>query len=170
MIGLISRAAAAVALAAAAVAGPVAMAAPASAHTSLTGTAPKDGAVVPAPKNVVLTFGDSVILPQVVLTDAAGKEFGGKPKAAGDKVTLPVRKALQPGVHHVSWRAVSPDGHPIQGEFSFTVEGDAAGAAAPSAQGEKEGGGPWTWIVLGVVALVLVGGGLYWASSRGDEE
>ncbi|ROO90418.1 methionine-rich copper-binding protein CopC [Actinocorallia herbida] len=170
MIGVISRASAAVALAAAAVAGPVALAAPASAHTSLTGTAPEDGSVVPAPKSVVLTFADAVILPQAVLTDAAGKEFGGKPASKGKKVTVPVRKTLQPGLHHVSWRAVSPDGHPIEGEFSFTVEGGATQAAASSARQEEEGSGPWTWIVLGVLALGLVGGGLYWASSRNDEE
>ncbi|MDX6741859.1 copper resistance protein CopC [Actinocorallia sp. A-T 12471] len=168
MRGLIARAVAAVALAAAATAGPIA--APASAHTSLSGTSPEDGSVVPAPESIMLTFADSVILPQAVVTDAEGKEVGGKPKLKSDKVTVPVRKPLAPGLHHVSWRAVSPDGHPIQGEFSFTVEGQAAQTAAPASAQEEDEGRSWTWIALGVVALGLVGGGLYWASSRNDDE
>lgn len=55
-------------------------------------------------------------------------------------VVAPIAGALGAGSYTVRWQIVSADGHPVRGEYSFTVAEDAAGlapaaaAAAPAAQ------------------------------------
>ncbi|MDL4818359.1 copper resistance CopC family protein [Actinomadura opuntiae] len=145
---------------------------PASAHTSLTGASPAQNATVAPPAQVVLTYGDPVQLPQVVITDAqGGRHESGAPQAVDNKVTEAVKGTLPNGVYTVGWRVVSPDGHPISGTYKFTVTGSAGAAPAPSASasaskasGRASGSDSSGWLWIGLIALVVVavGGGFAW--------
>jgi copper resistance protein C len=158
---------------------------PAQAHTALKESSPAKGATVPSPSQIVLTFTDSVIVPQVVVTGASGaKHQSGPAKAKGDKVTQPIEGTLEPGTYTVGWRVVSADGHPVTGTYKFTVEGApkasgtpgqaAVPAPVPQASttdsgstssknvGSENAGSSWLWVGLAalVVALLVAGGSL----------
>lgn len=154
----------------------VAFAAPASAHDTLTGSTPKKGATVESPSEIELTYSGSVRLPRVVVTDASGKEYqSGDPRAVDNKVTAGLNGVLPDGEYTVAWRVVSSDGHPIQGTYTFTVEGaeepeqpaaepSAPESAAPApaetqAASSEESGGSSGWLWIGLIALVLAGAG-----------
>lgn len=165
----------------------LAFAAPASAHTALTGSNPKEGATVAPPSEIVLTFANPVTLPQVVVTDESDvRHETGEPQSVDNDVTQALKAPLPNGEYTVGWRAVSPDGHPISGTFEFTVEGAApsspaagagAGASAepsaaapapapassPASSSEPEGtSASWLWVGLGALAVALVVGGVAW--------
>jgi methionine-rich copper-binding protein CopC len=94
------------------------------AHSRLLHTSPADGATITEPAAaVVLTFNEMVSkrFTTVVVTgpDDAADSRGGV-QVVDTAVTQPIY-ALHSGAYHVAWRAVSADGHPVQGEFRFTV-------------------------------------------------
>lgn len=108
------------------VAAPVALAAPASAHDSLTGSNPSAGSTVTtAPERVKLTFTDEVkqIGLTVLVKDPTGASVtDGEPTIAGTAVLQPVDALTVPGEYTVAYRVVSSDGHPINGRFTFTLD------------------------------------------------
>ncbi|RSN62132.1 copper resistance CopC family protein [Actinomadura sp. WAC 06369] len=157
----------------------LAFAAPASAHTALTGSNPEEGATVAPPSEIVLTFANPVTLPQVVVTDESdARHETGEPQSVDNDVTQALKAPLPNGVYTVGWRAVSPDGHPISGTFEFTVEGAApsepaetadpsaaapAPASSPASTSEPEGtSASWLWVGLGALAVAVVAGGVAW--------
>jgi len=62
----------------------------------------------------------------VTLADASGKPVGvGAPRrgsGAKDPVEVAVDAMLPDGTYTVSWKTSSKDGHPIKGDFAFTVK------------------------------------------------
>jgi len=107
---------------------------PAFAHASLVRTDPSASATVDrSPKRVVLTFSEPVSprFAIVSVTDARGRQRAtARPEQAdGDShaVSVPVQ-TLEPGWYLVYWRAISADGHPVRGAFTFAV-GPNAGPA-----------------------------------------
>ncbi|MEV5829255.1 copper resistance CopC family protein [Spirillospora sp. NPDC052242] len=161
----------------------LAFAAPATAHTALTGSNPEEGSTVAPPSEIVLTFANPVTLPQVVVTDESDvRHETGEPRAVDTDVTQALKAPLPNGDYTVGWRAVSPDGHPISGTFEFTVEGAApsspaaqeapsaepsaaapAPASSPASSSESEGtSASWLWIGLGALVVALVVGGVAW--------
>jgi copper resistance protein C len=170
-----------VAAAAAALLGVLATAAPAEAHTTLTSSDPAKGASVAAPAQIRLTYADPVRFPGVVLLDAKGGHHeAGKASAVDNHVTQQVGGTLPPGVYTVGWRVVAEDGHPVTGEYKFTVKGgggspSASSAGAPSSSAGAPSSAPaspaaepaqhtssagWWWIGLVVVVLAVIGGTL----------
>ncbi|MFE5334805.1 copper resistance protein CopC [Isoptericola sp. NPDC056573] len=125
------RRALAVLLAAAAV--PVlglALAQPASAHDRLLSSDPADGATVDeTPAELTLVFSADVLAAgaQVAVTTADGT-VPAEVTVDGDEAVAALPDDLPGGDWDVSWRVVSSDGHPIEGELAFTV----ASAATPS--------------------------------------
>ena len=98
--------------------------APAAAHDQLVESDPPADAVTAAPTAITLTFNADILdlSSQVVVTDAAGQVVLDAPgEADGAVLTVPVEQSFDAGVHLVTWRVVSSDGHPIEGTFSFTV-------------------------------------------------
>ncbi len=91
------------------------------AHAMLVQSQPSDGAVLAdAPAQVTLRFSESVVLTRLRLI-APGQGFDlPLPEAQGATVAVPL-PALDAGVHALSWRAVSGDGHPVAGTVSFAV-------------------------------------------------
>jgi hypothetical protein len=166
---------------AAALTGVLLTAAPAEAHTTLTSSNPAKGATVVSPAQIRLTFADPVRFTGVVVTDAhGGHHESGKSQAVDNHVTKAVAGPLAAGAYTVGWRVVAPDGHPVTGEFKFTVTG-SGGAASPapsssSASSSSAPAGPatqpaaqptkqtssagWWWIGLAILAVALAGGGL----------
>lgn len=135
----------------------------ASAHTSLSSAAPVENSTVAAPTEVILTYVDSVTLPQVVVLDTKGKHHEkGRAYVIDNKVSEKIDGRLPGGTYTVGWRAVSPDGHPISGEYHFTVKGGAA-AAPTTTDNSSTGGSGLLWLCLGGAALVLIAGGIVWA-------
>lgn len=171
----------AVAAVATALLGVLVTAAPAEAHTTLTSASPAKGATVTSPAQIRLTFADPVRFTGVIVVDAKGGHHeSGKSQAVDNHVTEPVAGVLTPGVYTVGWRVVAPDGHPVTGEYKFTVKGGAAAsssstapttpaasAASPAAEPVKHtSSAGWWYVGLAILVIALVGGGLALARRR----
>ena len=121
-------------VAAAAACAALALPAVASAHAYLIRTAPAASVTLDAPPpSVALTFDEAVeprfALISVTDVDAHSEAAGPLHRAAGNPDTLVVPlKRLPEGWYLVYWRAISIDGHPVQGAFTFAV-GPNAGPA-----------------------------------------
>ncbi|MEV0387179.1 copper resistance protein CopC [Nonomuraea sp. NPDC050643] len=109
----------------------VASAPAALAHDRLKSSSPADKAKVKQVETIELEFTARMTLPTIVLDGPDGKSVSlGKPKADGTKVTARITEPLDPGRHRMAWRVVSSDGHPIQGELTFTVTAPPATPAS----------------------------------------
>ncbi len=99
----------------------------ASAHAYLVRTVPAaSGVLNSAPSTVSLTF-DEAVEPRfaiVSVTDASGTQHATaavqRSSANPDTLVVPVSH-LGEGWYLVYWRAISVDGHPVQGAFTFAV-------------------------------------------------
>jgi copper transport protein len=117
------RLAAAAALALGAVLG---AASPASAHALLLRTEPSPQTTVKAPPAAVKLFFSEpveVTFGAIRVFDVDGKRVDpGKLQRVGDgsEVDVPLT-AIKNGTYTVTWRAVSADGHPVHGGFTFYV-------------------------------------------------
>ena len=110
--------------------GAVALAVPsiASAHAYLIKTVPVASGVLDGPPpNVALTY-DEAVEPRfaiISVTNVSGtQETTGAPArspANPDTLVVPLRPHLPPGWSLVYWRAISVDGHPVQGAFTYAV-------------------------------------------------
>jgi copper transport protein len=108
----------------------VALLAPAaaSAHAYLIKTVPSASGIVDvSPPVVALTY-DEAVEPRfaiISVTDKAAHQETTGPvhRSASDPDTLvvPLRPHLPEGWYLVYWRAISVDGHPVQGAFTFAV-------------------------------------------------
>jgi methionine-rich copper-binding protein CopC len=123
-----------------ALAGVFATATAASAHDSLLVTEPAQGSTTAGPiTQLTLTFSGDPIGGQgadvVELLGPDGKYYEtGCAQLSGPELTVPV--AMGPaGTYEVAWRAVSSDGHPVSGTYTFTYAPDAAASTGPQASG-----------------------------------
>lgn len=98
----------------------------ANAHATVTHAEPAANASVAAPKMIVLHFNEALEakLSNFKLTDVDGKEMATMPMAAPDNKSLAAmpHALLTPGLYTISWTAVGGDGHPMKGNYSFTVK------------------------------------------------
>ena len=109
---------------------------PASAHTDLVSTSPKDGVNVgaTAPATIEVTFSEPTLLQgsAIVLNDETGNEVNlGELTQTGSTLSVAVPPDLPNGKSTVTWRTVADDGHVITGTFSFTYVGTTT-ATTPS--------------------------------------
>ena len=164
--------------------------APAFAHDELIASSPEPGDVLEAaPAEVALTFSGDIIEAgtAVVVVDHHGEEVEvGAPAVAGTEVTAALPADLS-GDYQVRWRAVSADGHPIEGTIDFGVGADATGTwteeaphddapADSEATGETEqaedtastGADGWTiaGFVVGALGILALGAALIVAARR----
>jgi len=120
-------------LAAAAV-GALAAPAAASAHAYLVKTVPAQSQILhAAPRQVALTY-DEAVEPRfatISVTDAKGRQLAtgtaSRSPSNPDTLVVPLRPHLSRGWYLVYWRAISVDGHPVQGYYTFAI-GPAPGA------------------------------------------
>ncbi|HWT32634.1 MAG TPA: copper resistance CopC family protein [Microbacterium sp.] len=149
-----------------AAAGVVVTALPASAHDQLISTSPANGSTVATlPAQVTLTFGEVVLDTdggtQVKVTDATGKVIDAGPTEVQDNVVSQRVNGAAAGPVTVLWRVISEDGHPVSGEFTFTVQSGTTSAPAPSSTptatpAAASSASPVIWVVAGIVAAVVV--------------
>lgn len=119
---------------------PAVAAGPALAHDALQSTTPAaDATVTSAPGTVSLTLSEpptdseSLNLSVITVTDGEGKTLSdGKVTVTGATISTTVAPGAN-GPHKVLWRAVSSDGHPIEGSYSYTVQDPARTASAAPA-------------------------------------
>lgn len=119
----------------------------ASAHAALTGSDPKDGAVVEvAPKDITLTFSEQIAMGDnsIRVLDPSSKRVDvAKTRDLSDGGTVRYAVDLKPGLpdgtYTVAWQAVSTDSHPVSGAFTFSVGAPSKTTATVS--GQEAGGG-----------------------------
>lgn len=108
----------------------IAGASPAFAHDELLASSPEPGQVFDtAPAEVALDFSNDIIEvgTAIVVVDHHGGDVEvGDPVVAGAHVSAALLTDLE-GEYQVRWRAVSSDGHPIEGTIDFGVGADATG-------------------------------------------
>jgi copper transport protein len=114
----------------------------AAAHAYLVKTIPAASGILDAPPpNVQLTY-DEAVEPRfaiISVTNAAGRQETSGPvrrsPANPDTLVVPLRPHLPQGWYLIYWRAISVDGHPVQGAFTYAVgpnPGPAPQFAVPS--------------------------------------
>jgi methionine-rich copper-binding protein CopC len=106
----------------------VAAAGAAEAHARLVKADPKVGSTVAAsPARLWLRFNEVPRLPgtgvQVTGPGGAEVKLGPLAKDTADvrAIVAPVPERLAPGRYNVRWKALSPDAHHTEGDFSFIV-------------------------------------------------
>ena len=97
----------------------------ASAHATLDHASPAAGSTVhSAPQEVLLTFTERLepAFSIIEVTDVSGTRVdSGKSEVNGS--TMRVRlKVLREGQYRVRWRAITPDAHRVDGDFTFDVD------------------------------------------------
>lgn len=112
------------------------MAPSANAHDVLISSNPEDGAEVDSLTSFTLTFSDDPldVNPIIAISGPDGQEkaLDVTPVIDGRDVYVEFSD-LEPGTYEVSWRVVSSDGHPIEGEQSFTILPSADAEPGPDA-------------------------------------
>ncbi len=143
---------------------------PASAHAALTGSDPRQGAVVDkAPAQVSLTFSESVSMDDDSLRvlDPKGKRVDdGSPSGTGGTTySVKLHAGLPDGTYTVTYQVVSADSHPVAGAYTFSVGAPSETSVSVSAQAA---GGGFVGGLYGVgryvsyaAFVVLVGGAAF---------
>ena len=100
----------------------------ASAHAYLVKTVPAASVVLNAPPSTIQLTYDEAVEPRLAIisvTDADGRQetSGAVRRSAGnpDTLVVPLRAHLPEGWYLIYWRAISVDGHPVQGAFTYAV-------------------------------------------------
>ncbi|REJ04643.1 copper resistance protein CopC [Microbacterium bovistercoris] len=167
----------------------------ASAHDELVSADPAaDTTVETLPAQLALTFSGDVLdaegATMIQVTDPAGSPVtDGAPTVDGTTVTQPLAAGGPAGLYHVAWKVVSADGHPIAGEYAFTVTTGSAVTPTPTTAPAPEqttpetspaptvtvtatptpaatSGSPvWLWVLL-IVAVLVVAGIAVWLGMR----
>lgn len=171
----------------------LATASPAQAHDELIGSDPAaDSSLDALPAQLTLTFSAEIADDEgasvVQVTDAAGTALAdGSPVIRDNVLTQPLAGEAS-GAVTVLWKVVSSDGHPISGEFSFSVPDAPAPTPSetPSESAAPEPAettpavtdapdmtedpvatafaSPLTWVGIAAVAIAVIA--LIWAARR----
>ncbi|CAM5601344.1 Copper resistance protein CopC OS=Streptomyces alboniger OX=132473 GN=CP975_17305 PE=4 SV=1 [Streptomyces alboniger] len=142
-------------------------AAPASAHAALTGSDPKQGAVVDkAPAQVKLTFSEKVAMSDgsVRVLDPAGKRVDTEKTTdlGANTYGVKLRPGLPDGTFTVAYQVVSADSHPVAGAFTFSI---GAPSDTKAALPDQEAGGGLVGVLYDIAryfsyaGFILVVGG-----------
>ena len=110
----------------------------AQAHATLIGTSPGQGSTLRvAPRQVVLEFDESVQT-NFAVVDVVGPDgvalSSGDVSVTDNTVIARVRPPTVAGDFTVAWRVVSDDGHPVDGQFSYTLTKRALSHVRPSSE------------------------------------
>ncbi len=146
--------------------GAVGIASPAIAHSQLLATSPAADSTARAPADeVTLTFNEPVKarFSTVAVTGPEGLSYSRYALRVVDNVVHQAVYPLRSGTYQVAWRVVSADGHPVSGEFRFTVAlppGHEPMDPPPQPTAVSQPSGPsvwaaWLWVVTVAAVLVL---------------
>ncbi|MET8221887.1 copper resistance protein CopC [Streptomyces sp. NPDC005301] len=117
---------------------------PVSAHAALTGSDPRQGAVVDrAPTQITLSFSEKVALSggSVRVLDPEGKrvDTGDPADLGGAMYAVRLHAGLPDGTFTVTYQVVSADSHPVAGAFTFSI--GAPSQTSVSVSDRTAGGG-----------------------------
>lgn len=169
---------------------------PAAAHDELVSTDPAADAVLESlPPQITLSYSADILTDAgasvIEVTDSSGASLtDGAPTVSGAEVTQALSGSAS-GTVTVKWRVVSSDGHPIDGDFAFTVptavptptataapsasaSPTAVESAAPTATADAtplpadstSEASPLPWILLAVALVIVAGVLVYVFASR----
>lgn len=114
----------------------VATAPAANAHSELVSSTPENNTeLTEPPSEVVLEFNEEMepIGTKIAVADPNGDPVSvGEPVLEGTVITQAISAEVA-GDYTVVWRTVSADGHPISGEFTFTLTGAPAESTSSEA-------------------------------------
>ncbi|WP_170289803.1 copper resistance CopC family protein [Cytobacillus depressus] len=163
------------------------------AHSHLEGSNPADGDIVTEPlKEIVLEFDGKIEQGSYIdVKTTEGKEIQLQEITIGEgTLTGTVAEPLPNDEYQVNWSIISADGHPIEGEFSFTVnapvpESVEEGTEKPSETTEspkqsaedqekvasvdevqKESSSSSMTVILIVLLVIIVAGGFFLLTKR----
>ena len=111
------------------------------AHTHLLSTNPVNGAEVTTElSSISLTYGGQIEEGSFFeITSSEGQNIEVEAFTVGDRVlTGSLAQPLENGAYTVAWTSISEDGHPLTGEFSFTVNVHIEEQTAPTDEQETE--------------------------------
>jgi copper resistance protein C len=150
----------------------------AQAHSVLLATAPAAGASVATKiSEVTLTFNErvhgdfsTVVVKGLSSRGAIVSYSDGRVQVIDDVVHQKVYP-LRSGSYDVAWRVISADGHPVEGQFDFTVRlsagqepaADPPPPATTANSGSSSSGHDAAWIAGGAAALVVAAALVAWA-------
>ncbi|MGV0810387.1 copper resistance CopC family protein [Mycolicibacterium boenickei] len=142
----------------------------ASAHAARIAADPAEHSSLSAtPQRVSATFNEA-LQPAFANMTVVGPDNNlwsdGEPKVAGAVISVGVRPLGPAGTYTVNYRVTSADGHVVSGSWSFDLTVAGAGTPGPAAAApEPSDGGIVVWPFV-LVAVVLIGGGVWWAVRR----
>ena len=172
------------------------MAAPAHAHDTLVGTDPAaDSTLERSPAQLALTFSADISTEQgasvVEVIDGSGADLAGDPVATDNVLLVPLEGEAT-GAVTVRWKVVSSDGHPISGEYAFTVTPAStpteSAAPSPSASEPLETTTPepaetavpgdedstfssaWPWVIGGILVVGALGAVVFLLVTRARQK
>ena len=144
--------------------------APASAHTSLVSSVPLSGAVLnEVPAEVRIKFNEDLLLVddknpnRIEVINGVGQVVSGMSVVEGPVIFTALDLSFEPsGEYLVKYRVVSADGHPIEGEYQFTIAAPEVISAPVEESKEDEGIVRIIWVLLalsgvGILALLRLG-------------
>ena len=143
--------------------------APASARTSLVSSTPESGAVLDeVPAEVRLKFNEDLLLVdsrnpnRIEVVNGIGQVVSGMTVVEGPEIFTALDLSFEPsGEYSVKYRVVSADGHPVEGEYQFTVASTEV-ISAPVVEEPEDGPNlliRFIWVLLvlsGVGTLALL--------------
>ena len=111
------------------------------AHTHLLSTNPSNGAEVTTElSSISLTYGGQILEGSFFeITSSEGQNIEVESFTVEERVlTGSFAKPLDNDSYTVAWTSISEDGHPLKGEFSFTVNVHTEGQVVPTPEQETE--------------------------------
>ncbi|CAL9476294.1 hypothetical protein SUDANB58_02960 [Streptomyces sp. enrichment culture] len=145
-------------------------AAPASAHAALTGSDPRQGAVVDkAPAVVSLTFSEEVSTDgdSLRVLDPRGERVddGTPARTGGTTYAVGLHAGLPDGTYTVTYRVVSADSHPVAGAYTFSIGAPSETSVSVAEQTADGGVVGWLYGLGRYVSyagfIVLAGGAAF---------
>lgn len=144
--------------------------APASAHTSLVSSVPSSGAVLnEVPSEVRIKFNEELLLVddknpnRIEVINGDSQVVSGISVVEGPEIFTALDLRAEPsGEYLVKYRVVSADGHPIEGEYQFTVTSPEVISSPVEESEEDQGIVRIIWVLLalsgvGILALLRLG-------------
>lgn len=167
------RRAAAALLALAALAFTLLSARAASAHATLLGTDPADGAALDEPPSTItLNFNEPVepVAESMRLVDSTGRDHPVEAASRDDDVVVEIGPGLGDGDYALNWRVISADDHPISGVLGFSVGTGTAPPPSESADVEDGRAAVMTVNAAHYLGLLVFGGLVFFriAIARGQ--
>ena len=139
-------------------------------HTAIVISSPQSGAVIQeVPAEVRIKFNEELLLVddknpnRIEVINGVGQVVSGMSVVEGPEIFTALDLSFEPsGEYLVKYRVVSADGHPIEGEYQFTVAAPEVISAPVEESKEDEGIVRIIWVLLalsgvGILALLRLG-------------